>query len=70
VGTKVIELDRTEVFRNVRLTPVIRVAAGNEGVATVEARTRKALASARKYSLVASSVKSELVIEPEITVVR
>jgi hypothetical protein len=30
---------------------------------------RKALASAQKYSLVANSVKSEISVEPQITVV-
>lgn len=34
----------------------------------VEARTRRALQAAQKYSLVANSVKSEIVIEPEIIV--
>jgi hypothetical protein len=34
----------------------------------VEARTRRALASAQKYSLVANSVKSSIDIEPEIIV--
>ena len=34
----------------------------------VEARVRRALQSAQKYSLVANSVKSEIVIEPEIVI--
>ncbi len=67
-GTKLIELDRTETFTRVVLKPVIRIAAGTEDRAVVEARTQKALAAARKYSLVASSVKSEVVIEPEIAI--
>lgn len=67
-GTKRVELDRTEVFTHLRLRPVIRVARGGEPAAAVELRVRRALASAEKYSLVARSVRSELVIEPEIAV--
>lgn len=68
-GTKLIELDRTETFTHLRFRPVIRIAAGSEDPALVEARARRALQSAQKYSLVANSVKSEIVIEPilEIT---
>ncbi len=69
-GTKVIELDRTEIFTRLRFRPVIRVDPGNEPKETVEARVRRALAAAQKYSLVANSVKSEIVIEPEIVVER
>jgi organic hydroperoxide reductase OsmC/OhrA len=68
-GTKLIELDRTEIFTHVRLWPIVRVAASEEAVAAVEARVRRALQSAQKYSLVANSVKSEIVIEPTIEVV-
>ena len=68
-GTKVIELDRTEIFTELRLRPVIRIAAGDESPAAVEARTRRAVQSAQKYSLVANSVKSAVVIEPVIEVV-
>jgi hypothetical protein len=39
-------------------------------VAAVEARARRALQAARKYSLVANSVKSEIIIEPDIQVVQ
>jgi len=67
-GTKVIELDRTEIFSRLVFHPVIHVGAGNEPPAVVEARTRRALASAQKYSLVANSVKSSIDIEPEIIV--
>ena len=67
-GTKSIELDRREIFTRLHFRPVIRVAAGGEDPARVEARTRRALESARKYSLVANSVKSDLVIEPRIIV--
>lgn len=68
VGTKVVELDRTEIFTRLHFRPVIHVAAGEEPRDVVEARVRRALASAEKYSLVASSVRSLIVIEPEIFV--
>ncbi|MBI2975402.1 MAG: OsmC family protein [Chloroflexi bacterium] len=67
-GTKLVELDRTETFTHIRLWPVIRVAAGGEDPAAVEARVGRALQSARKYSLVANSVKSEIVVEPTVEV--
>jgi organic hydroperoxide reductase OsmC/OhrA len=67
-GTKLVELDRTETFTRLHLRPVIRVAAGDQGRAVVAARVGKAMAAAQKYSLVASSVRSEVVVEPEITV--
>src|SRR5512143_2703168 len=68
-GTKLIELDRTEIFTQLRLWPVIRVAGGEEAAAAIEARVRRALQSAQKYSLVANSVKSAIMIEPTIEVV-
>jgi organic hydroperoxide reductase OsmC/OhrA len=67
-GTKLIELDRTEIFTALRFWPIIRIAAGNEEPAVVEARTRRALQAAQKYSLVANSVKSEIIIEPKIEI--
>jgi organic hydroperoxide reductase OsmC/OhrA len=67
-GTKLIELDRTEIFTRLRFCPVIRVARGNEREEVVEARVRRAVQAAQKYSLVANSVKSEIVVEPEIIV--
>ncbi len=67
-GTKLIELDRTEIFTHLRFQPVIRVSAGGENSAAVERRIQKALQSAQKYSLVANSVKSEIIIEPEVEV--
>lgn len=67
-GVKLIELDRTEIFTQLKLRPVIRIAAGDEKSAAVEARTRRALQSAQKYSLVANSVKSEIIVEPAIIV--
>lgn len=68
-GTKRIELDRTEIFTHLLFCPAIRVSAGDENPAAVEARIRRALQSAQKYSLVANSVKSEILIEPEIEIV-
>ena len=67
-GTKLIELDRTEIFTRLVFRPVIHVATGSERSDVVEARTRRALESARKYSLVANSVKSSIQIEPQIVV--
>ncbi len=69
-GDKLIELDRTEFFTHLRLRPHIRVAAGDERPEVVEARVRRALRAARKYSLVANSVKSELSVEPIIEIVQ
>jgi organic hydroperoxide reductase OsmC/OhrA len=68
-GTKKIELDRTELFTHLRFWPLITVRsdAGGDAAAT-EKRVRKALAAAQKYSLVANSVKSEIIIEAQISV--
>ena len=68
-GTKRIELDRTEIFTRLLFRPVIRIEKGDEATAVVETRTHRALQSAQKYSLVANSVKSEIVIEPDIEIV-
>jgi uncharacterized OsmC-like protein len=68
-GTKVIELDRREIFTRVALHPRIIVRAGAlEREATLK-RVRRALESAVKYSLVANSLKSEIIIEPEIEII-
>ena len=67
-GTKLIELDRTELFTKLRFRPVIRVALNGERKEILEARIQRALQAAQKYSLVANSVKSEIVMEPEIVV--
>ena len=67
-GTKRIELDRTEIFTQLVLRPVIRIAASGEDSGVVEARAHRAFAAAHKYSLVANSVKSELVLEPTIRI--
>ncbi len=68
-GTKRVEIDRTETFTHIRLWPEIHVRAGNESSAAVEARTRRALSAAQKYSLVANSVKSEISMQPTIRIV-
>jgi len=68
-GTKRIELDRTEIFTDVKLWPHIRVAANGATGEVIELRIKKALRSARKYSLVANSVKSDILIEPTIEIV-
>ncbi len=67
-GTKQIELDRTEIFTQLCFRPTIRVDRRSEDAATVKARVHRALESAQKYSLVANSVKSEVIIQPEIIV--
>ncbi len=67
-GTKLIELDRTEIFTRLDFRPKIRVAAQGEQASVMEARVRRALQAAQKYSLVANSVKSEIVVDPEIVI--
>ena len=68
-GTKLIELDRTEIFTHLHFWPVIKVSAGAEHKSVVEARTRRALQAAQKYSLVANSVKSQIIVEPTIEII-
>ena len=67
-GTKLIELDRTEIFTRLRFQPRIRISAAGEPRATIEARVKRALQAAQKYSLVANSVKSEIVMEPLLVI--
>ena len=67
-GTKLIELDRTEIFTRLRFQPRIRISAAGEPRATIEARFKRALQAAQKYSLVANSVKSEIVMEEELVI--
>ena len=67
-GTKRIELDRTEIFTRLDFKPKIRVSADGEPLSVVDARVRRALQSAQKYSLVANSVKSEILVDPEIVI--
>jgi organic hydroperoxide reductase OsmC/OhrA len=68
-GTKQIELDRTETFTQVILHPKIAVRTEAAGHERILHRIQRALDSAVKYSLVANSIKSKLVIEPEIVTV-
>jgi len=67
-GTKLIELDRTEIFTRLLFRPKIRISAGGEAKDLIQGRTQRALEAAQKYSLVANSVKSEVVLEPEIVI--
>lgn len=68
-GTKRIELDRTELFTQVVLRPRISLRSNaNETEATLK-RLQRAMDSAVKYSLVANSIKSKLIIEPEIEII-
>lgn len=68
-GTKTIALDRTEIFTEVKLWPQICVAAQGTDAEIVTGRAQKALRSAQKYSLVANSIKADIVVEPTITIV-
>ncbi len=68
-GVKRIELDRTEIFSEVLLRPRIVVRSVEADRNEVRKRTGQALQSALKYSLVANSIKSRTVLEPEIEVV-
>ncbi len=67
-GTKLIELDRTEIFTKVVLRPKIIVRSGDQDQAAVQKRVQRALESAQKYSLVANSIKSQLTVEPEVCI--
>ncbi len=67
-GTKLIELDKTEIFTKIFLTPKILVKAENEAPGSIKARLQRALKSAQKYSLVANSIKSQVIIEPTIEI--
>jgi len=68
-GTKLIELDRTEIFTDLVFRPRIVVRANGEDAERIRKRVERALESAQKYSLVANSVKSKITIEPRIEVV-
>jgi len=67
-GTKLIELDRTEIFTDLVFRPRIVVRANGEDPDRVRKRVMRALESAQKYSLVANSVKSKIVVEPTVEV--
>ena len=68
-GTKLIELDRTEIFTDLVFRPTIVVKANGQETARVEKQVRRALEAAQKYSLVANSVKSKITIEPTIEII-
>ena len=68
-GTKLIELDRTEIFTSVTLRPKIVLRAHGEEQSVLDKRVRRALESAQKYSLVANSIKSQVRVDPAIEVV-
>lgn len=57
-------IDKTSWFKRVVLRPRLTVRGGSESV------VKRALQMARKYSTIAESVKSEVVIEPEIEIVK
>jgi organic hydroperoxide reductase OsmC/OhrA len=61
-GFKKVYLDKTEEFTHVVLRPKITVRGGDGS------QVRRALEITRKYSLIAASIKSDLVIEPQIVV--
>jgi organic hydroperoxide reductase OsmC/OhrA len=65
-GTKLIELDRTEIFTEVVLRPSIVVRCEISQKEITEKRIMRALETAQKYSLVANSVKSRIVVEPDV----
>jgi organic hydroperoxide reductase OsmC/OhrA len=69
-GTKLIKLDKTEIFTKISLFPRIIVKAGSETQDSIKARLQRALISAQKYSLVANSIKSEVIIEPRIEIIQ
>lgn len=62
-GKKVIFLDKTEQFTTVTLRPNIKVKN------TTKEKIERLLQTAQKYSLVANSIKSQLLIEPIITII-
>lgn len=64
VGEVEEHLDKTSCFKKVVLHPRIVVRGGSEGA------VKRALQMARKYSTIAESVKSEMVIEPVIEILR
>jgi organic hydroperoxide reductase OsmC/OhrA len=68
-GTKLILLDRTEIFTAVTLWPKIEVGANGQQTARVAQRVQRALDTAEKYSLIANSVKSKIHIEPVIEII-
>jgi organic hydroperoxide reductase OsmC/OhrA len=68
-GTKLIELDRTEIFTDLVLRPNIVIKANGQAVDRVRKQVNRALEAALKYSLVANSVKSKITIDPTMKIV-
>ncbi len=68
-GTKLIELDRTEIFTQVVLRPRIVVRSAAAEKEAVLKRAQRALESATKYSLVANSIKSQIVVDPAVEII-
>jgi len=68
-GTKLVELDRTEIFAQVALHPRIVLRTDAASRESTLKRLQRALDSAVKYSLVANSIKSKLLLEPEIEII-
>jgi organic hydroperoxide reductase OsmC/OhrA len=68
-GTKLIELDRTEIFSQVVLRPRIVVRSDEKEKDAILKRLQRALDGAIKYSLVANSIKSKLILEPQIEII-
>jgi organic hydroperoxide reductase OsmC/OhrA len=67
-GTKLIELDRTEIFTDLVFRPKIVAKANGQDTARIRKQVDRALAAAQKYSLVANSVKSKITVEPTIEI--
>ncbi|MCL5773079.1 MAG: OsmC family protein [Firmicutes bacterium] len=54
-------VDKTSIFEKIILKPKITVRSSSES------EVKRAIKSAEKYSLIIQSIKSELILEPEIT---
>ncbi len=67
-GTKLIELDRTEIFTDLIFRPNIVIRANGQDIARLRKQVDRALEAAQKYSLVANSVKSKITVEPTIEI--
>ena len=57
-------IDKTSWFKKVVLKPRIAVRGASEGT------VKRAIQMARKYSTIAESVKSEIIIEPDIKIIK
>ena len=57
-------IDKTSWFNKVVLHPRIKVRGSSEGI------VKRALEMAKKYSTIAESVKSQIIIKPEIEIVK